>query len=83
MTAYVALAILTATSLTKELPMQTTQLNTTRLGSTDLEITRLGFGAWAIGGGGWEFGWGPAPSVSSVARSRASPSGPTCSRSAR
>ena len=25
----------------------------------DLEITRVGFGAWAIGGGGWEFGWGP------------------------
>jgi aryl-alcohol dehydrogenase-like predicted oxidoreductase len=24
-----------------------------------MEITRLGFGAWAIGGGNWEFGWGP------------------------
>ena len=24
-----------------------------------MEITRLGFGAWAIGGGEWEFGWGP------------------------
>jgi hypothetical protein len=23
------------------------------------EITRVGLGAWAIGGGGWEFGWGP------------------------
>ena len=39
--------------------MQTTHLKTTRLGDTDLEITRVGFGAWAIGGGGWEFGWGP------------------------
>ena len=39
--------------------MQTTQLPTTRLGRTGLEITRVGFGAWAIGGGGWEFGWGP------------------------
>jgi 3-hydroxyisobutyrate dehydrogenase-like beta-hydroxyacid dehydrogenase len=66
MTAYVALAILTATSLTKELPMQTTQLNTTRLGSTDLEITRLGFSAWAIGGGGWEFGWGPQDDEESI-----------------
>jgi aryl-alcohol dehydrogenase-like predicted oxidoreductase len=37
--------------------MQTT-LETAQLGSTGLEITRIGFGAWAIGGGGWEFGWG-------------------------
>jgi aryl-alcohol dehydrogenase-like predicted oxidoreductase len=36
-----------------------TALNKTQLGQTDLEITRVGFGAWAIGGGGWEFGWGP------------------------
>ena len=39
--------------------MQTTQLKTTELGTTGLQITRVGFGAWAIGGGGWEFGWGP------------------------
>jgi len=39
--------------------MQQTALNTTQLGQTGLEITRVGFGAWAIGGGGWEFGWGP------------------------
>ena len=39
--------------------MQTTQLKTAQLGSTGLDITRVGFGAWAIGGGGWEFGWGP------------------------
>jgi len=38
--------------------MQTTQLPTTQLGETGLEISRVGFGAWAIGGGGWEFGWG-------------------------
>ena len=30
--------------------MQTTQLPTTQLGTTGLEITRVGFGAWAIGG---------------------------------
>ena len=24
-----------------------------------MDITRIGFGAWAIGGGNWEFGWGP------------------------
>ncbi|MCW2549103.1 MAG: aldo/keto reductase [Mycobacterium sp.] len=38
--------------------MQETQLKTTSLGATGLEITRIGFGAWAIGGGGWEFAWG-------------------------
>jgi aryl-alcohol dehydrogenase-like predicted oxidoreductase len=33
------------------------KLATTELGSTGLEITRIGFGAWAIGGD-WQFGWG-------------------------
>jgi aryl-alcohol dehydrogenase-like predicted oxidoreductase len=47
--------------------MQQTQLATTELGSTGLEITRVGFGAWAIGGGGWEFGWGPQDDEESVA----------------
>jgi aryl-alcohol dehydrogenase-like predicted oxidoreductase len=46
--------------------MQTTQLETVQLGSTGLEITRVGFGAWAIGGGGWEFGWGPQDDVESI-----------------
>jgi aryl-alcohol dehydrogenase-like predicted oxidoreductase len=30
-----------------------------KFGRTGLEITPIGFGAWAIGGGNWEFGWGP------------------------
>jgi aryl-alcohol dehydrogenase-like predicted oxidoreductase len=29
-----------------------------KLGNSDLEITTVGFGAWAIGGAGWDFGWG-------------------------
>lgn len=33
-------------------------LSTRPLGSSGLEITTVGFGAWAIGGGGWSFGWG-------------------------
>jgi aryl-alcohol dehydrogenase-like predicted oxidoreductase len=33
-------------------------MQTRKLGNSDLNITRIGFGAWAIGGGGWEFGWG-------------------------
>lgn len=47
--------------------MQTTQLPTTQLGTTGLEITRVGFGAWAIGGGGWERGWGPQDDDESIA----------------
>jgi aryl-alcohol dehydrogenase-like predicted oxidoreductase len=47
--------------------MQKTQLRTTPLGSTGLEVTRVGFGAWAIGGGGWEFGWGPQADDESIA----------------
>jgi aryl-alcohol dehydrogenase-like predicted oxidoreductase len=38
-----------------------------QLGNSDLEITPIGLGAWAIGGGGWEFGWGPQDDKSSVA----------------
>ena len=47
--------------------MQETQLATRELGATGLEITRVGFGAWAIGGGGWEFGWGPQDDDESIA----------------
>jgi aryl-alcohol dehydrogenase-like predicted oxidoreductase len=42
-------------------------LNKRRLGTTDLEITRIGFGAWALGGGGWEYGWGPQDDRQSIA----------------
>jgi aryl-alcohol dehydrogenase-like predicted oxidoreductase len=44
-----------------------TAIKTTQLGRTDLEITRVGFGAWAIGGGDWEFGWGPQDDEQSIA----------------
>jgi aryl-alcohol dehydrogenase-like predicted oxidoreductase len=47
--------------------MQQTVMRTTQLGRTGLEITRLGFGAWAIGGGDWEFGWGPQDDEQSIA----------------
>jgi aryl-alcohol dehydrogenase-like predicted oxidoreductase len=46
--------------------MYKTQLKTSELGATGMEITRVGFGAWAIGGGGWEFGWGPQQDEESV-----------------
>ncbi len=38
-----------------------------RLGRTDLELTRVGFGAWAIGGADWTFGWGAQDDEESVA----------------
>jgi aryl-alcohol dehydrogenase-like predicted oxidoreductase len=47
--------------------MQQAHLKTTELGDTGLEITPVGFGAWAIGGGGWQFGWGPQEDDESIA----------------
>ncbi len=37
-----------------------------RLGNSDLEITPLGIGAWAIGGSGWAFSWGDQDDQDSV-----------------
>jgi aryl-alcohol dehydrogenase-like predicted oxidoreductase len=37
------------------------------LGQSDLEITPIGVGAWAIGGGKWEFAWGPQDDQESIA----------------
>ncbi len=45
-------------------------LPTRRFGRTDMEITRVGFGAWAIGGAGWAFGWGSQEDADSVAAIR-------------
>ena len=42
-------------------------LPTRPLGRSGLEITTVGFGAWATGGGGWSFGWGPQDDEASVA----------------
>ncbi|HUJ18036.1 MAG TPA: aldo/keto reductase [Nitrospirota bacterium] len=37
-----------------------------KLGNSDLMITQIGYGAWAIGGAGWQFGWGPQDDEDSV-----------------
>lgn len=38
-----------------------------KLGNSDLQLTPVGYGAWAIGGGGWEFSWGNQDDADSVA----------------
>jgi len=45
----------------------TQEMKTKKLGNSDLLITPVGFGAWAIGGSGWEFGWGEQNDERSVA----------------
>jgi aryl-alcohol dehydrogenase-like predicted oxidoreductase len=45
-------------------------LPTRPLGTSGLSITTLGFGAWAAGGGGWSFGWGPQDDDESIAAMR-------------
>src|ERR1700704_4200179 len=47
--------------------MQTGLMQTRQLGNSDLHITPIGLGAWAIGGGDWAFGWGPQDDNDSIA----------------
>jgi aryl-alcohol dehydrogenase-like predicted oxidoreductase len=45
-----------------------TTLGTTKqLGDSDLHLTAIGFGAWAIGGGNWQYGWGHQEDQESIA----------------
>jgi len=41
-------------------------METKKLGNSDMEITRIGFGAWAIGGGDWQWGWGAQEDQQSI-----------------
>ena len=41
-------------------------MQTRRLGNSDLNLTLVGFGTWAIGGGEWGMGWGPQTEKDSV-----------------
>lgn len=45
-------------------------LPTRPLGTTGMDITTVGFGAWAAGGGGWAYSWGPQDDAESVAAIR-------------
>src|SRR5712671_1542461 len=42
-------------------------MQTRKLGNSNMDITHVGFGAWALGGGGWQFGWGPQDDNDSIA----------------
>jgi len=42
-------------------------MQTKQLGNSDMHITPLGIGAWAMGGGGWAFAWGPQDDNESIA----------------
>ncbi len=42
-------------------------MSTRKLGNSDLQISAIGFGAWAIGGSGWAFSWGPQDDQDSIA----------------
>jgi aryl-alcohol dehydrogenase-like predicted oxidoreductase len=44
--------------------VETSSLRT--LGNSDLQLTPIGFGAWAIGGGDWKFAWGPQDDNQSI-----------------
>src|SRR5580692_6384365 len=46
-------------------------MQTRQLGNSDLKITPLGIGAWAMGGSGWAFSWGPQDDNDSIAATRA------------
>lgn len=46
-------------------------MQTKQLGKSDLHLTPLGIGAWAMGGGGWRFAWGPQDDDASIAAIRA------------
>jgi aryl-alcohol dehydrogenase-like predicted oxidoreductase len=50
--------------------MRAMTLPTRTLGISGLKLTTVGFGAWATGGGGWSFGWGPQDDAASIAAMR-------------
>lgn len=42
-------------------------MKTRQFGNTDMQITPIGFGSWALGGGDWQFGWGEQDDAASIA----------------
>src|SRR4029453_1197208 len=50
--------------------IQTMTLPKRPLGTSGMNLTTVGFGAWAAGGGGWSFSWGPQDDETSIATMR-------------
>src|SRR5439155_21743875 len=46
-------------------------MKTKQLGNSDMNLTPIGVGAWAMGGGDWAFAWGPQDDGHSIAAIRA------------
>jgi aryl-alcohol dehydrogenase-like predicted oxidoreductase len=42
-------------------------MNKTKLGNSDMQLSPIGFGSWAVGGGDWQFSWGPQDDNDSIA----------------
>jgi len=53
--------------MTKNLARKGTTVQTRQFGNTDMQITPIGLGAWAIGGGNYRFGWGSQDDTESIA----------------
>ena len=46
------------------------EMQKTQLGNSDMDLTPIGVGAWAMGGGGWAFAWGPQDDDQSISAIR-------------
>jgi aryl-alcohol dehydrogenase-like predicted oxidoreductase len=46
--------------------IEESKMEVRKLGSSDLNLTTIGLGTWAIGGGGWQYGWGPQDEAESI-----------------
>src|SRR6266852_8475433 len=47
--------------------LQEIEMQMRKLGNADLHVTPVGYGAWAIGGSGWQFAWGSQNDKDSMA----------------
>src|ERR1700675_491630 len=56
-----------ANALQKKEILKEIEMQTRKLGNSDLHITPVGYGAWAIGGSGWQFAWGSQDDNDSIA----------------
>lgn len=58
---------MTTQRVTQSKFMKEIEMQTRKLGNSDMNITPVGYGAWAIGGSGWQFAWGSQEDSDSIA----------------